>query len=120
MGAGSPSEQSSGAGPSRPHGRTPLTRPLGRKGHAMSRFLYRIGHFAGRHPWRVLAAWVLVAVTAFVLNGAPAGPPDESFPLPGSDSQRAPDAITDRFPQATLYSSNVLLHAEEGLTTPAA
>ena len=26
----------------------------------MSHVLYRIGHFAGRHPWRVLAAWLLV------------------------------------------------------------
>jgi putative drug exporter of the RND superfamily len=86
----------------------------------MSRFLYRIGHFAGRHPWRVLAAWVLVAVTAFVLNSSLGGPPDESFTLPGSDSQRAADAISDRFPQETLYSSNVIFHAEDGVTTPAA
>ena len=42
----------------------------------MSRILYRIGHFAGRHPWRVLAAWVLVAVTAVMLNSSLGGPPD--------------------------------------------
>ena len=86
----------------------------------MSRFLYRIGHFAGRHPWRILAAWVLVGVTAFVLNSSLGGPPDESFSLPGSDSQRAADAISDRFPQETLNSSNVIFHAEDGVTTPAA
>jgi putative drug exporter of the RND superfamily len=86
----------------------------------MSALLYRIGHFAGRHPWRVLAAWVLVAVTAVMLNMSLGGPPDESFTLPGSDSQRAADAISDRFPQETLYSSNVIFHAEDGITTPAA
>ena len=80
----------------------------------MSRFLYRIGHFAGRHPWRVLAAWILVAVTAFVLNGSIGGAPDESFTLPGADSQRAADAIQDRFPQQTLYTSNVIFHAGDG------
>ena len=84
----------------------------------MSRVLYRIGHFAGRHPWRVLAAWVLVAVTAFMLNASIGGPPDESFSLPGAESQRAADAIEDRFPQETLYTSNVIFHAEDGLTTP--
>ena len=29
----------------------------------MSALLYRIGHFAGRHPWRILAAWVLAALS---------------------------------------------------------
>ena len=86
----------------------------------MSRFLYRVGHFAGRHPWRVLAGWVLVAVAAFVLNGAIGGPPDEHFTIPGAESQRAADAIEDRFPSETLNSANVVFHDEEGLTEPAA
>ena len=38
---------------------------------------------------------------------------------PASESQRAADAIQDRFPQETLYSSNVIFHSEEGLTAPA-
>ena len=40
------------------------------------------------------------------------------FSLPGSESQRAADAIQDRFPQETLYSSNVIFHSEDGLTDP--
>jgi RND superfamily putative drug exporter len=85
----------------------------------MSRVLYRIGHFAGRHPWRVLAAWVLIAVTAFLLNSSIGGAPDESFSLPGAESQRAADAIEARFPQETLNTSNVVFHDEDGLTQPA-
>ena len=81
------------------------------KGFAMSHLLYRIGNFAGRHPWRVIAAWVLVAVAVVMLNGSIGGPPDESFSLPGAESQRAADAIQDRFPQETLYSSNVIFHS---------
>src|SRR5262245_1483858 len=84
----------------------------------MSRVLYRIGHSAARHPWRVLASWVLLAVVAFVLNGAVGGQPDESFRLPGAESQRAADAIQDRFPQETLYTSNVIFHSEQGLKAP--
>ena len=69
----------------------------------MSRVLYRIGHFAGRHPWRVLAAWVLIAVTAVVLNCvARRRRPTRASRLPGAESQRAADAIEDRFPQETL------------------
>ena len=82
----------------------------------MSRILYRIGHFAGRHPWRILAAWVLVAVTAVMLNSSLGGPPDESFTIPGAESQTAADAIQDRFPQETLYTSNIIFHSEEGIT----
>jgi putative drug exporter of the RND superfamily len=67
----------------------------------MSRLLYRIGHFGGRHPWRVLAAWILIAVSAFMLNASIGGQPDESFRLPGAESQRAADALASRFPQET-------------------
>jgi putative drug exporter of the RND superfamily len=91
----------------------------GKRGPTMSRVLYRIGHFAGRHPWRVLAAWVLIAVTAFMLNSSFGGAPDESFSIPGAESQRAADAIEARFPQETLYTSNVIFHDEKGLTEPA-
>jgi putative drug exporter of the RND superfamily len=86
----------------------------------MSRTLYRIGHFAGRHPWRVLAAWVLVAVTAVMLNMSLGGPPDESFTIPGAESQTAADAIQDRFPQETLYTSNIIFHSDEGITEASA
>ena len=85
----------------------------------MSRLLYRIGHFSGRHPWRVLAAWVALAITVVMLNASIGGAPDETFRLPGSESQRASDLIQDRFPQETVYTSNVIFHADEGLTAPA-
>jgi RND superfamily putative drug exporter len=85
----------------------------------MSHLLYKIGHFSGRHPWRVVFAWLVVAAGLFVLNGAIGGAPDESFSLPGAESQRAADAIQERFPQQTLYSSNVVFHSDEGLTSPA-
>jgi RND superfamily putative drug exporter len=85
---------------------------------AMSRLLYRIGHFSGRHPWRVLTAWILVAIAAFVLNGSIGGQPDESFRLPGAESQRAADALQKKFPNETPYTSNVIFHSEQGLTSP--
>jgi RND superfamily putative drug exporter len=85
----------------------------------MSHVLYRIGNYAGRHPWRVIVAWIFVAGAIFMLNTSQGGQYDESFSLPGSESQRAADAIQDRFPQQTLYSSNIIFHSEDGLTDPA-
>ena len=85
----------------------------------MSHVLYKIGNFAGRHPWRIIGAWVFLAGAIFMVNSSHGGGYDETFSLPGSESQAAADAIQDRFPQETLYSSNVVLHSDEGLTSPA-
>jgi RND superfamily putative drug exporter len=85
----------------------------------MSHLLYRIGNFAGRHPWRVISVWMLIAGAIFMLNSSRGGQYDETFSLPGSESQAASDAIQDRFPQETLYASNVILHSDDGLTIPA-
>ena len=49
----------------------------------MSRLLYRLGHVAARHPWRTLAAWVLIAVTAVALSGSIGGSTNDTFTLPG-------------------------------------
>ena len=85
----------------------------------MSHLLYRIGNFAGRHPWRIIAAWVFLAGAVFMLNSSHGGEPDETSACPAPSRRRAADAIQDRFPQETLYSSNVILHSDEGLTSPA-
>ena len=85
----------------------------------MSHLLYKIGNLAGRHPWRIIGAWVFLAGAIFMVNSSHGGGYDETFSLPGSESQAAADAIQDRFPQETLYSSNVVLHSDEGLTSPA-
>lgn len=53
-----------------------------------------------------------------MLNVSQGGQYDESFTLPGSESQRAADAIQDRFPGETVYSSNVVFHTENGLSDP--
>jgi RND superfamily putative drug exporter len=84
----------------------------------VSSLLYRIGRFAGRHPWRVLAAWVLIAASAFLLNSSFGGKSTETFRLPGVESQRAADALAERFPQQSIVTSNVIFHDDGGLTRP--
>ena len=87
----------------------------------MSRLLYRLGHFSGRHPWRILGAWLVVGILLDLhaqLHGRRIRR-TRSFSIPGAESQRAADAVADRFPQETLYTSNVLFHSDTGLTDPA-
>jgi putative drug exporter of the RND superfamily len=86
----------------------------------MSRLLYRIGHFSGRHPWRVLVTWLAIVAAAFLLNQSVGGTNDETFRLPGAESQKAADALRERFPQETVSTSNIVFHSDEGLTGPAA
>ncbi|HEX7187382.1 MAG TPA: MMPL family transporter [Actinomycetes bacterium] len=86
----------------------------------MSRLLYRLGHSAARHPWRTLASWLLIAVTAVALSGSIGGATNDTFTLPGSESQRAADALRDRFPGQSVHTSQVVVHAEDGLTARAA
>ena len=83
----------------------------------MSRLLYRLGHSAARHPWRTLTAWLLIAVSAVALSGAIGGTTNDTFTLPGSESQRAADALHDRFPDQSVYTSQVVVHSPDGLTT---
>ncbi|HET7351289.1 MAG TPA: MMPL family transporter [Marmoricola sp.] len=84
----------------------------------MSRFLYRLGRGAGAHPWRMVAAWVVLAFAVLMLSSAAGGQTDESFRLPGAESQQAADALEERFPEQSLYSANVVFHAPEGLSAP--
>ena len=86
----------------------------------MSGFLFRLGHASARHPWRVIAAWIVVALSVLMLNSSVGGESDETFRLPGADSQRAADALAERFPEQTLFTSNVVFHAPDGLTNPEA
>jgi hypothetical protein len=56
----------------------------------MSSLLYRIGRFAGGHPWRVLATWALVAAGAFLLNTSIGGETTETFRLRGRSPSGPP------------------------------
>ncbi len=65
------------------------------KGDMMTAKLYRLGHWSATKPWRVLGLWV---VTAIVVVGAAAffgHELEDSFDVPGLDSQRAVDLLRD-------------------------
>ncbi|MDX6762938.1 MMPL family transporter [Streptomyces sp. F8] len=59
----------------------------------LSKALLRLGTNAARHPWRVIAAWLVAATLAVLAAVAFGGPTADSMTAPGLDSQRAAQLI---------------------------
>lgn len=60
----------------------------------MSTLLYRLGSGAARHPWRVIAAWLIVAVAVIGSSALFGRTLEDSFSVPGVDSEQAIDLLT--------------------------
>ena len=85
----------------------------------MSILLYRLGRSIGRHRGLVVAAWFLLLA---LVGGAAAmlgDHYDDSFSIPGTDSQLGQDLLAQRFGQ-TGASGQVLFTARKGKITDSA
>ena len=60
----------------------------------MSTALYRLGRFAARHPWRMIAIWIAASALVIGASGAFGKKLEDSFAVPGIDSQQATDLLT--------------------------
>ncbi|MEE6258442.1 MMPL family transporter [Plantactinospora sonchi] len=86
----------------------------------MATLLYRLGRASFRRRRLVVVLW-LVALAA--LGGAAValmGPTSNNFSIPGTESQRAIDALQREFPEASGATGTIVVAAPEGqqLTTP--
>nr|WBO75712.1 MMPL family transporter [Streptomyces sp. SBE_14.2] len=59
----------------------------------LSKALLRLGASAARHPWRVIAAWLVAAALVVLAAIAFGGRTTDSMTAPGLDSQRAAELI---------------------------
>ncbi|MEV6396810.1 MMPL family transporter [Streptomyces sp. NPDC051907] len=59
----------------------------------LSKALLRLGGGAARHPWRVIAAWLIAATLAVLAAVAFGGRTADSMTAPGLDSRRAAELI---------------------------
>ena len=87
----------------------------------MSKNLYRWGYAAARRPWRMIGAWLLVAVAVFALQASVGGETSDDFTIPGTEAQRGIDLLDERFPSAGGVSGRVVFADPDGdVTDPAA
>ncbi|MFD0687893.1 MMPL family transporter [Actinomadura fibrosa] len=80
----------------------------------MASLLYRLGRWCFGHRGPVVLIWLLLLG---VLGGAAAafsGPTSDEFRMPGTESQRAMDALERQFPQAGGATGTVVIAAPEG------
>ncbi|MEU8223114.1 MMPL family transporter [Kribbella sp. NPDC048915] len=82
----------------------------------MANLLYRLGRFSYQRRRLVAAVWalllVLLGVGALTLGGKTAN----TFSIPGTESQRALDALAQELPAASGASSTVVVKAPDGKT----
>ena len=59
----------------------------------MSSLLYRLGRYSARRPWRMIGAWLLIAVALIGASSSFGRDLDDTFAVPGLDSQDALDLL---------------------------
>ncbi|MFE2966896.1 MMPL family transporter [Streptomyces sp. NPDC059340] len=89
----------------------------------MPAFLHRLGHLAFHHRRRMLALWLALVAAAVVCMTAfgGTGKLDNTFSIPGSESQRALDRMKTDFPTFSGTSAQIVFTAADGqkVTDPA-
>ncbi len=85
----------------------------------MTGVLYRLAHFSVRHRLAVLAVWLLAVIALVAVSHRLGENTNDNLSLPGTDSQRATDALASSFPDQANGSSPIVLHASGGKLTDA-
>ncbi len=80
----------------------------------MATLLYRLGRASFRHRRLVLALWIAVLAALGASAAAFNGPTASNFTMPGTESQRALDALAEQFPQAAGATGTIVVAAPDG------
>ena len=83
----------------------------------MSSFLYRLGRFAAQRRRSVLAAWLVILVLACggaLFNDGT----DDTFEIPGTQSQDALDYLARVFPETSGSSAQLVMVVPPAKTSP--
>ncbi|HCS61619.1 MAG TPA: transporter [Microbacterium sp.] len=80
----------------------------------MSTLLSSLGRWSFRHPWRVLVAWLIILAAAgggaLTLNQGT----DNSFSIPGTESQDGLEQLSRSFPQVSGTNAQFIVVAADG------
>ncbi|BDZ56043.1 membrane protein [Agromyces marinus] len=80
----------------------------------MALLLHRIGRFAFRRAWIVILAWALALGGLLGAGLGLGGQLEESYSIPGTESQDAIDHLAAVFPQTAGASAKAVLEAPDG------
>jgi putative drug exporter of the RND superfamily len=80
----------------------------------MSQLLYRLGRFAARRPWRIVAAWLLVALAVIGASAGFGRELEDAFEAPGLDSTAALDLLTAAQSDAAGPTAQVVVTPRDG------
>jgi len=83
----------------------------------MSHALYRLGRFAARHPWRIIGAWLAVSILVIAASATGGKELDDSFAVPGLDSQLAFDLLSEAQSSRAGLTAQVVLRPDDGSAT---
>ena len=87
----------------------------------MSSILYRWGRAAAQHPWRMIGAWLAVAVAVFSLQISVGGEVSDDYTIPGTEAQQGIDLLEERFPSESGLSAQIVFADPDGdVTDPTA
>ena len=75
----------------------------------MATLLYRLGRFSFRHAWRVIGVWALLLFASLGAGVGLGGQFQESFAIPGTESQQALDRLEAVFPSVAGASATVVV-----------
>jgi putative drug exporter of the RND superfamily len=79
--------------------------------------LYRVAGFCVRRHVVVLVVWLLTAIVVVGVSHRMGDNTNDNLSLPGTDSQRATDALAKSFPDQANGTSPIVLHASSGQLT---
>lgn len=80
----------------------------------MSSALYGLGRWAFRHRGVVVMVWLAVLLALFALAGVLSSGTDNTYRIPGTESQQALDALARTFPQVSGASAQLIAVAPDG------
>ncbi len=82
--------------------------------------LIRLADWCYRRRRLVVVGWVGALLGAYLLAATFGGDYRQDYLQPGSESEAAADTLEERFPQAAGDTMQVVVHSEQGVTSPAA
>jgi RND superfamily putative drug exporter len=86
---------------------------------ARESLLARWARWSAVHGWRVVGGWFAVLIGLVFLVATVGGEFVDSFNIPGAESQRAADLLTERFPSQAGDSATLVFESESGVDDPA-